>query len=78
MWEFTVVCWLSMDRAPRVNEGLMSGWKSLNRVENVLLMKVVFVGHEHHAAEKLLLRRKLVERYNKCIVLQGDYVEKFM
>ena len=35
----------------------MSRWKGLNRVEHVLLMKVVLVGHEHCAAEKLLLRR---------------------
>ena len=41
----------------------MSGWKGLNRVEHVLLMKVVLVGHQHRAhkttraAEKLLLRR---------------------
>ena len=34
-----------------------SGWKGLNRVEHVLLMKVVLVGHQHRAAEKLLLRR---------------------
>jgi len=40
-------------------------------------MKVVLVGHHHRAAEKLLLRRNTEnERYNKCIVLQGDYVEK--
>jgi len=37
--------------------------KGLNRVEHVLLMKVILVGHQHHAhkttraAEKLLLRR---------------------
>ena len=35
----------------------MNGWKGLNRVEHVLLMKVVLVGHQHLAAEKLLLRR---------------------
>ena len=41
----------------------MSGWKGLNRVEHVLLMKVVLVGHQHRAhkttraAENLLLRR---------------------
>ena len=35
----------------------MSGWKGLNRVEHVLLMKVVLIGHQHRAAEKLLLRR---------------------
>jgi len=51
------LCWLSMDRAPRVNERFMSGWKGLNRVEHVLLMKVVLVAHQHRAAEKLLLRR---------------------
>jgi len=40
----------------------MSGWKGLNRVEHVLLMKVVLVGHQHRAhkttraAKKLLLR----------------------
>ena len=57
LWKFTVVCWLSMDRAPWVNERFMSGWKGLNRVEHLLLMKVVLVGHQHRAAEKLLLRR---------------------
>jgi len=35
----------------------MSGWKLLNRVEHVLLMKVVLVDHQHRAGEKLLLRR---------------------
>ena len=41
----------------------MSGWKVLNQVEHVSLMKVVLVGHQHRAhkttrtAEKLLLRR---------------------
>jgi len=35
----------------------MSGWKGLNRVEHLLQMKVVLVGHQHRAAEKLLLRR---------------------
>jgi len=30
--------------------------KGLNRVEHVLLIKVVLVGHQHRAAEKLLLR----------------------
>ena len=35
----------------------MSGWKGLNRVEKVLLMKVVLVGHQNRAAGKLLLRR---------------------
>jgi len=35
----------------------MSGWKGLNRVEHVLLMKVVLAGHQLRAAEKLLLRR---------------------
>jgi len=46
-----------MDRAPGVNERFMSGWKGLNRVEHVLLMKVVLVGHQHRTAEKLLLCR---------------------
>jgi hypothetical protein len=27
----------------------MSGWKVLNWVEQVVLMKVVLVGHQHHA-----------------------------
>ena len=42
---------------------VLSGWKGLNRVEHVLLMKVVLVGHQHRehkttrAAKKLLLRR---------------------
>jgi len=40
-----------------VNERFMSGWKGLNWVEHVLLMKVVLVGHQHRAAKKLLLRR---------------------
>ena len=41
----------------------MSGWKGLNRVEHVLLMKVVLADHQHRshmitrAAEKFLLRR---------------------
>ena len=39
-----------------MNEMFMSGWKGLNRVEHVLLMKVVLVGHQHRAAEKLLRR----------------------
>jgi len=38
-------------------ERFMSGWKGLNRVEHVLLMEVVLDGHQHRAAEKLLLRR---------------------
>jgi len=46
-----------------MNQSFMSGWKGLNRVEHVLLMKVVLVGHQHRAhkttraAEKLLLCR---------------------
>ena len=40
-----------------VNARFTSGWKDLNRAEHVLLMKVVLVGHQHHAAEKLLLHR---------------------
>ena len=50
-------------QSTRVNERFMSGWKVLNRVEHVLLMKVVLVGHQHRAhkttrtAEKLLLCR---------------------
>ena len=41
----------------------MSGWKGLNQVEHVLLVKVVLVGHQYRAhkttrtAENLLLRR---------------------
>jgi len=74
-----------MDRAPWVIERFMSGWKGLNRVEHVLLMKVILVGHQHHAhkttraAESFFPAgiQKLVERYNKCIVLQGDYLEKW-
>jgi len=60
------------------NEKFMSGWKGLNRVERVLLMKVVLVGHQHRAAERFFSAgiQKLVVRYNKCIVLQGAYVEK--
>jgi len=56
----------------------MSGWKGLNRVERVLLLKGVLVGHQHRAAEKFFSAgiQKLVERYNKYIVLQGDYVEE--
>ena len=55
----------------------MGGWKGLNRVEHVLLMKVVLVGHHHHAHKTTrTAEQKLVERYNKYIVLQGDYVEK--
>ena len=34
-----------------------SGWKGLNWVKHMLLMKVVLVGHQHCAAEKLLLCR---------------------
>jgi len=66
-----------MDRAPLVNERFMSGWKGLNLVEHVLLMKVVLVGHQHRAAENFFSAgiQNLVERYNKCIVLQGYYVE---
>jgi len=62
-WKFTVVCWANMDRVRRVKERFMSGLKGLNRVEHVLLMKVVLVGHQRRAhkttraAEKLLLRR---------------------
>ena len=37
-------------------ERFMTGWKGLNRVEHVLLMKVVLVGHQHRAAEKILRR----------------------
>ena len=56
----------------------MNRWKGLNRIEHVLLMKVFLVGHQHRAAEKFFSAgiQKLVERYNKCIVLQGGYVEK--
>jgi len=62
----------------------MSGRKGLNRVEHVLLMKVVLVGHQHRARKITRAAKnffsagtqKLVEQYNKCIVLQGDYVEK--
>ena len=32
-------------------------WEVLNRVEHMLLMKVVLVGHQHRAAETFLLRR---------------------
>jgi len=61
-----------------------SSAKRLNRVEHVLLMKVVLVGHQHRAhkttraAENFFSTeiQKLVERYKKYIVLQGDYVEK--
>jgi hypothetical protein len=64
----------------------MSGWKGLNWVEHMSLMKVILVGHQHRAHKTWLREQpksffpagiqKLVERYNKCIVLQGDYVEK--
>jgi len=63
LWKFTVVCWLSTDRAPWVNGRFMSGWKGLNRIEHMSLMKVVLVGHQHRAhkttraVEKLLLHR---------------------
>ena len=63
LWKFIAVCWLSVDRAPWVNESFMSVWKGLNLVERVLMMKVVLVGHQHRAhkttraTEKLLLRR---------------------
>jgi hypothetical protein len=48
LWKFAVVCWLNMDRAPWANEKFISGWKGLNRVKHLLLMKVVVVGHQHH------------------------------
>ena len=32
-----------------VNERFMSGWKGLNQIEHVFLMKVVPVGHQHCA-----------------------------
>ena len=63
LWKFTVVCWLSMDRAPWVNERFMSGWKGLNWFEHVLPMKVVLVGHQHRATEKLLLHRNTETRW---------------
>ena len=85
LWKFTVICWLCMDRARWVNERFMSRWKGLNRVEHVLRMKVVLVGHQHRAhkttrtAESFFSAeiQTLVERFNKCIMLQGDYVEKW-
>jgi hypothetical protein len=33
---------------------VMSMWKGLNQVENVLLMKVVMVGHQHRALKATL------------------------
>ena len=46
-------------------EKFMNGWKGLNRVKHVLLMKVVLVGHQRRAhkttraTEKLLFRRNI-------------------
>jgi len=61
----------------------MSGWKGLNRVEHMLLMKVVLVGHQHHAhkttidrAEAIIREDRWIKVSDKCIVLQVDYVEK--
>ena len=61
----------------------MSGWKGLNRVEQeMLLMKVILVGQKTTRRQEQPKSffsagiHKTVERYNKCIVLQGDYVEK--
>jgi len=68
-----------MDRAPWVNERLMSGWKGLNRVEHVLLMRS-FWSAINIAQPKIFFSagiQILVERYNKRIVLQVDYVEKW-
>ena len=73
-----------LDRTPSINERFTSGWKGLNRVEHVLLMKIFLVGHQYRAhkttraAESFFSAgiQKLVERYNKCIVLQVYYVEK--
>ena len=62
----------------------MSGWKGLNRVGT----RVTDEGHsgrpstsrtqDHEQLKSFFSTgiQKLVERYNKCIVLQGDYVEK--
>jgi hypothetical protein len=47
--EIHVICWLSMDRAPLVNERFMSRWKGLNQVQHMLLMRIVLIGHQHHA-----------------------------
>jgi len=50
----------------------------------MLLMKVVLVGHQltytrpQEQPKNFFStgKQKLVDRYKKCIVLQGDYVEK--
>jgi len=61
----------------------MIGWKGLNWVEHVLLLKFVLVGHQHTRPQEQLKSffsagiQQLIERYNKCIVLQGDYVQKW-
>jgi len=62
LWKFTAVCWLSMDRAPQVNGSFMSGWKGLNRVERVLLMKVILIGHQHRAHKTTSAAEKFLRR----------------
>ena len=54
---------LAQDGQSTMSQRKVYEWKGLNRVERVLLIKVVLVGHQHRAhkttraAEKLLLRR---------------------
>jgi len=66
-----------MDRAPWVNERFMSGWKGLNWVEHVLLMKVWSAINIAQPKSFSAGIQKLIQRYNKCIVLQGDCVKKW-
>jgi len=70
-----------MDRAPGVNERFMSGWKGSNWVKRV--SDEGRSGRPSTSRTQELPKsffstgiQKLVNRYNKCIVLQGDYVEK--
>ena len=49
---------LARYRQSTVSQQKVYEWvESLNRVEHVLLMKDILVGHQHRATKKLFLRR---------------------
>jgi hypothetical protein len=70
-----------MDRAPLVNERFMSGWKGGVARSQITSDEEVKEAVHTWLREQLKSFfsagiQKLVERYNKCVVLQGDCVEK--
>jgi hypothetical protein len=80
VWELTVLCWLSMDRAPLVNE---SSWVGGNEAlwgftSDEEVMEVVHTWLREQLKSFFSAGiQKLVDWYNKCIVLQGDCVAKW-